>query len=61
LLFEAKVGKGKLMVCGANLNKDLDKRPAARQFRRSVEQYMASDNFNPAEEIDVAKIKEWLK
>jgi hypothetical protein len=61
LLFEAKVGKGKLMVCGANLYSDLDKRPAARQFRRSIEQYMASDKFNPKEEIDMALIKEWLK
>ncbi|MDR1602177.1 MAG: beta-galactosidase [Tannerella sp.] len=61
LLLEAKIGKGKLMVCGANLNKDLDKRPAARQFRRSVEQYMASDKFNPTEEIDVALLKSLLR
>ncbi|MDR1595094.1 MAG: beta-galactosidase, partial [Prevotellaceae bacterium] len=61
LLFEAKVGKGKLMVCGANLDSDLDKRLAARQFRRSIEQYMASDKFNPTQEIDVALIKDWLK
>jgi hypothetical protein len=61
LLFEAKVGNGKLMVCGANLDNDPDNRPAARQFRRSIEQYMASDKFNPTEEIDVALIKECLK
>jgi hypothetical protein len=60
LLFEAKVGKGRLMVCGASLDRDLDKRLAARQFRRSIEQYMASDRFNPKEEIDVALIKEWF-
>jgi hypothetical protein len=51
LLFEAKVGKGKLMVCGASLDSDLDKRPAARQFRRSLEQYMSSDKFNPSQEL----------
>jgi hypothetical protein len=61
LLFEAKAGKGKLMVCGADLGRDPDKRPATRQFRRSIEQYMASDRFNPAEELDVALIKAWLK
>jgi hypothetical protein len=61
LLLEAKVGKGKLMVCGANLYSDLDKRPAARQFRHSIEQYMASDKFNPKDEINTALIKEWLK
>ncbi|MDR1455939.1 MAG: beta-galactosidase, partial [Tannerella sp.] len=57
LLFEAKVGKGKLMVCGADLERDLDKRPAARQFRRSIEQYMASDKFNPTEEINMSLLK----
>jgi hypothetical protein len=61
LLFEAKVGSGKLMVCGADLDSNLDKRPAARQFRRSIEQYMSSDKFNPAEEVDVPLIKGWLK
>jgi hypothetical protein len=57
LLFEAKVGRGKLMVCGANLDKNLEKRPAARQFRRSIEQYMASDKFNPREELNVDLLK----
>jgi hypothetical protein len=61
LLFEAKVGKGKLMVCGADLVSDLDSRLAARQFRRSIEQYMASDRFNPSQEVDAALIKNWLK
>ena len=61
LLFEAKVGNGKLMVCGADLSSDLDSRPAARQFRRSLEQYMASDGFHPAQEVDPALIREWLK
>jgi hypothetical protein len=45
LLLEAKIGKGKLMVCGADLGRDIANRPAARQFRRSLEQYMTSDKF----------------
>jgi hypothetical protein len=53
LLFEVKFGEGKMMVCGANLDRDLDNRPAARQFRRSIEQYMASDKFNPTEELNI--------
>ena len=61
LLFETKAGNGKLMVCSADIANDLDKRIAARQFRRSVEQYMASDQFNPTEEIDVELIKALLK
>jgi hypothetical protein len=61
LLFETKAGKGKLMICSADLVNDLEKRPAARQFRNSIEQYMVSDKFNPATELDVALIKALLK
>ena len=61
LLFETKAGKGKLMVCSADIARDLDKRPAARQFRQSIEQYMASDKFNPVAEVDMEIIKALLK
>jgi hypothetical protein len=52
-LFECKTGKGKLMVCSMDIYSDLENRPVARQFRRSLLQYMASDKFNPADEMDV--------
>jgi len=52
LLFEAKTGVGKILVCGANLSDDMDKRLAAKQFRRSLERYMASSQFNPSVTID---------
>jgi hypothetical protein len=61
LLFETKAGKGKLMVCSADIAGNLDKRPAARQFRQSIEQYMASDKFNPAAELDLEVVKALLK
>ena len=61
LLFETKAGKGKMMVCSADIATDLDQRPAARQFRRSIEQYMASDKFNPATELDLNILKALLK
>jgi len=61
LLFETKAGKGKMMVCSADIAGDLDKRPAARQFRRSIEQYMASDQFNPQTELDLDVVKGLLK
>lgn len=57
ILLEGKVGNGKLMVCSADLQKDLDKRPAARQFKQSILQYMASDGFNPSAPLDPALIK----
>ncbi|MDR2859063.1 MAG: beta-galactosidase, partial [Mediterranea sp.] len=57
ILFEAKVGNGKLMVCSADLQNDLSHRPAAAQFRQSILEYMASANFKPAQELDIQLIK----
>lgn len=57
ILLEGKVGNGKLMVCSADLQRDLDKRPAARQFKQSILQYMASDRFNPSAPINPALIR----
>ena len=47
LVFEAKVGKGKLMVASADLANELDKRIVARQLRRSLLDYMATAQFDP--------------
>jgi beta-galactosidase len=47
LVWECRVGNGKLLVCSADLEKDLDKRPAARQLRASLLSYMAGKAFNP--------------
>ena len=46
-LFECEIGKGKLVVCAADLISDLDTRPVARQLRNSILKYMDSDKFNP--------------
>jgi hypothetical protein len=61
ILFESKAGAGKIMVCSVDIATDLDNRPAARQFRRSIEQYMLSDKFKPTVEIDTKTIGELLK
>lgn len=61
ILLEGKVGNGKLIVCSADLQKDLDKRPAARQFRQSILEYMASDRFNPSASIDPEKVRALYK
>jgi len=47
LVFEARVGGGKLLVSSIDLWEDLDERPVARQMRYSLLQYMASDRFDP--------------
>ena len=57
MLFEGKVGKGKLMVCSADLETDLANRPSVAQFRQSLLEYMASDKFNPQSEVDVQALR----
>jgi hypothetical protein len=56
LLFECKVGKGKLMVSGIDLVTDADTRLEARQMLFSLEKYMNSSEFNPMTEVDPQKI-----
>ena len=56
MLYEAHVGKGKLLVCGADLQNDLDKRPAAAQFRQSLLEYMTSESFNPSQELKIEDV-----
>jgi len=51
-LFEARVGKGRLMVSTFDLENRLDERPVARQLRKSVLDYMAGSAFAP--KLDVA-------
>ena len=57
LLFEAKVGKGKLMVCGADLLKPENGRMARRQFKQSILNYMTSDRFTPTTTLSVEDIR----
>lgn len=47
LVFEAKVGNGKLIAASADLDSDLNNRIVARQLRRSLLDYMASTKFDP--------------
>ncbi len=46
MIFEFKVGKGKLLVCMSQLRQIMDK-PEAGQLYRSIIDYMESGNFNP--------------
>jgi len=60
LVFECKVGLGKLLVCAADLSKDLEYRPAARQLRASLLAYAGSKAFNPAVQVEETKLTEVL-
>jgi hypothetical protein len=59
-VFEARVGGGRLLVCGLDLARDLETRPAARQLRHSLLSYMDSDRFRPAVELDPGLVRRWL-
>jgi len=54
LVFEAKVGAGKLLVSSIDLDGDLAENPVARQMRKSLLDYAASDAFAPEVEVDPA-------
>jgi len=57
LIFEARVGKGKLLVCAIDLLGQQDK-PEARQLLHSLLQYLDSDTFRPQSELPVSFLKE---
>lgn len=57
LVLEASVGKGRLLVCAADLDRDLDARPPARQLRASLLDYAASSRFQPAAELQLSQVQ----
>jgi len=52
IVFEARVGRGRLLVCSIDLDSDLSHRPVARQLLHSLLAYMGSDRFQPGQELD---------
>ena len=55
LIFEFKIGEGKLLVCMAQLNQIMN-HPEAKQLYQSMMNYMSSGQFNPDKEISVAEL-----
>jgi hypothetical protein len=51
LIFETRVGKGKLIICALDLTTDIESRPAARQLKSSLLMYIDSKEFNPTHEL----------
>jgi len=60
-LWECKVGDGKLMVCSINLTSDMEKRPASRQLKNSIINYMKSANFIPEMNYEIEEFSNYLK
>jgi beta-galactosidase len=53
LIYECRVGPGRLLVCAFDLAAD---RPGAKSLRRSLLDYMAGDRFQPPVEIPAAAL-----
>jgi hypothetical protein len=57
-VFEARVGRGKLLATSFDLINSLDTRLAARQLRSSLLRYAASRDFDPRTEVQAAYLSE---
>jgi len=60
LIFETKLGRGKLLVCAMDLETDAGSRPAAEQLRTSLLRYAAGDRFDPAYELPMELLERLL-
>ena len=58
MIFETRVGKGKLIVSSADLSAAVSNRPAARQLYHSILQYMLSDKFHPTANVQIELVKD---
>ena len=57
LVFEAKVGPGRLLACSADIETDLDQRPAARQLRASLVEYLSGPSFQPKQSLSPDQVR----
>ena len=57
-VFEMKVGKGKLLVCGFNLTKM--ESPAVRAMLHTLVNYCKSEDFNPEKGMETEEFKTYL-
>jgi hypothetical protein len=60
LVFEARMGAGKLLVCSIDLNKDQEHNAVARQMLHSLVHYMAGPKFKPAVTLAPAQVRNLL-
>ncbi len=57
LVFEARVGPGRLLVCSVDLESDLAADPVRRQFRRSLLDYLAGPQFRPRTPVTLDQLR----
>ncbi|MBS1603489.1 MAG: glycoside hydrolase family 2 [Bacteroidetes bacterium] len=61
LVWEAKVGKGRLLVSAIDLKDDLEHRPVAAQLLYSLKKYITGDEFRPTEALSTEMIDQLFK
>ena len=57
VIFEARVGAGRLLVCGIDLPRLVGEQPAARQLLASLQGYAGSEAFHPSAELSPATLE----
>ena len=57
MIVELKIGKGKLLLCSADLTTDAENRPEARQLTNSLLRYMNGDSFDPRQSSTAEAVK----
>lgn len=58
MIVEANVLKGKLLMITFDINNNLNKRIVARQLRKSILEYMSSNEFKPEITLDIKVIRD---
>lgn len=58
-IFEMRVGKGKLLICGFNLSEQNN--PVAGQLKESMLNYMNTEQFDPEYDVSVETVTEMFK
>ena len=61
LLFEAKVGKGSILVSGTDLVNNLETINEANQLRKSLLNYINSADFNPKVNLEINELQKIVK
>lgn len=61
ILFEARVGKGRLLVAAIDFERNIVQRPAARQLLYSLKNYVSSPQFKPASRLSAETLKGFFK
>lgn len=61
LVFEAKVGKGKVLISSIDFLQNMEKRPEAQQLLYSLKKYMTGSQFLPTTELTEEQLRNLTK